>query len=85
MTIDELKAKHFWNVQLADKYDHLLREDEIYLTDNHTYLSIQFAIEGLESTLIDTNDLYADEFDYFFNVRINDKIQELKEYLNGEV
>ena len=58
---------------------------KISQSKEHTKLSIQFAIEVLESTLIDTNDLYADEFDYFFNDRINNKIQELKQYYDSQI
>ena len=85
MTIDELKAKHFWNVQLADKYSHLLREDEIYLTDNHTYLSIQFAIEVLKDLEFRADlmiDMSSKTHGYRF---MQDKIKELKEYLDEKV
>ena len=75
MTTDELKAKHFWNVQLADKYSNLLREDEIYLTDNHTYLSIQFTIEVLEECL---NKYTPEE-----NIKAG--IKQLKQYLDENV
>ena len=61
------------------------KNPEISQSKEHTKLSIQFSIEVLESTLIDTNDLYADEFDYFFNDRINNKIQELKQYYDSQI
>ena len=61
------------------------KNPEISQSKEHTKLSIQFAIEVLESTLIDTNDLYADEFDYFFNDRVNNKIQELKQYYDSQI
>ena len=75
MTTDELKAKHFWNVQLADKYSHLLREDETYLTDNHAYLSIQFTLEVLEECL---NKYTPEE-------NIKAAIKQLKQYLDEKV
>lgn len=57
MTIEELENKHF------------IIPDEAYMaSDKHTKLSIQFAIEVLES------------FDE--HTQINDKIQELKQYLD---
>ena len=81
MTTDELKAKHFWNVQLADKYSNLLREDEIYLTDNHTYLSIQFTIEVLE----ELNQIWVGDSKMIHVNEVQEKIQELKQYLDEKV
>jgi len=81
MTIDELKAKHFWNVQLADKYSHLLREDETYLTNNHTHLSIQFAIETLE----ELNQTWVGDSKMIYVDAVQNKVQELKQYLDEKV
>ena len=86
MTIDELKAKHFWNVQLANKYSYLLREDKTYLTNNHTHLSVQFTIEVLKELDVTILKLFKNTLEYdLINDEIYDKIQELKEYLNEEV
>lgn len=73
MNIEELEEKH------------IKLDKDFYSENTHTRLSIQFAIEVLKSMLIDVNDLYADAFDYFFNDKINNKIQELNQYLNEEV
>jgi hypothetical protein len=81
MTMDELKAKHFWNVQLADKYGHLLREDETYLTNNHTYLSIQFAIEILE----ELSQIWVGDSKMIHADAVQNKVQELKQYLDEKV
>jgi hypothetical protein len=72
MNIEELEDNHY---KISDEFNRCEQQ--------HTKLSIQFAIEVLKSMLIDVNDLYADEFDYFFNDKINNKIQELKQYLDG--
>jgi hypothetical protein len=81
MTMDELKAKHFWNVQLADKYSHLLREDKTYLTNNHTHLSIQFAIEILE----ELNQTWVGDSKMIYVDAVQNKVQELKQYLDEKV
>jgi hypothetical protein len=81
MTMDELKAKHFWNVQLADKYSHLLREDETYLTNNHTHLSIQFTIETLE----ELNQTWVGDSKMIYADAVQNKVQELKQYLDEKV
>jgi len=82
MTIDKLKAKHFWIVQQADRYGYLLSEDETYLTDGHTKLSIQFAIEILEKLVDDSLGVCLD-CQYWENAF--SKIQELKQYLDEKV
>ena len=75
MTIEELEDKHLF-IEQSDA------DNSYDFTRQHRNLSIEFAISVLEEMLIATNDLYDDEFDYFHNDIINNKIQELKNYLN---
>lgn len=48
MTIEALKDKHFINVQKADKYSYLRKDEEFYFKIEHTNLSIEYTISVLE-------------------------------------
>lgn len=76
MTIEELKDKH-GNIPLEP-----LNFDEFYYK-KHTKLSVEFAISVLESIdmslHLNSEAIYSKRQQKF----IEDKIQELKQYLNG--
>lgn len=68
MTIEELVQEHY-DIHFGKKY-------EINPPNYHTKLSIQFAIEVLES--LDVGKCY----ECSANFEVEDKIQELKQYLD---
>lgn len=67
MTIEELK----------DKHRNILYQENSYDVENHSKLSIQFAIEVLEEFNFD----FCHECDN--SGLVYDKIQELKQHLDG--
>ena len=70
MTIDELKAKHF-----------IIPDESYKASHRHIKLSIQFAIEVLE----ELNQTWVGDSKMIYVDAVQNKVQELKEYLNEEV
>ena len=75
MTIEELKDKHAEVIEVGiGNTEEGLAEYIFNIQKEHTKLSIQFAI----GVLVEVNKNYPEIIHY----RINDKIQELKQYLD---
>ena len=73
MTIDELEQGHY-DIHFGKKY-------EINPPDYHTKLSIQFAIEVLE----ELNQIWVGDSKMIHVNEVQNKIQELKQYLDEKV
>lgn len=86
MTIEELKELFFGRGQ-CDSYNKTKKPITKlkWILKQAEKEKIQFAIEVLENMKVETNDLYIDEFDMFLNDVINNKIQELKQYLDEKI
>ena len=78
MNIEELRNKHYENVSKADKYSYLLGIEESHFAKEHMNLSVEFAIGMLEESITETSYHEVDSF-------CKNKIEVLKQYLNGNV